>query len=79
MAGLLYDGTHVRHDVFKYKINSGGDCNVKERGPITIRFKDGEFDGCDFPFSGEYSRNGWRILKDVAEKIIELEEMLENE
>ena len=79
MQGLLFNGTHIRKDVYQYEINSGGDCDVNEQGFITIRFRDGEFDGCDFPFSGEYSRNAWRILKDVAEKITELEEDLENE
>jgi hypothetical protein len=74
--GLLYNETNVRKDVYSYKINGGGEFFVHESGTVTITFENGKFVSASFPFSGQYTRNGWRILAEINNKIEEIEKKL---
>ena len=49
------------------------DTDDGHKNEIKITFKNGEFCGCHFNFKGTYSRNDWKVLKLIAEKIEELE------
>lgn len=40
---------------------------------IVITFENGAFRDAQFPFRGTYTRNQWRILGEIADKITELE------
>lgn len=73
---LLYEPRHERLDSFRFKINGGGELGVKEDGEICITFRDGKFEGAKFPFSGNYTRNGWRILAAIESKICDIETRL---
>ena len=42
---------------------------VGESGIITIIFEKGKFVSAHFPFSGNYTRNGWRILAAISNEI----------
>lgn len=70
---LLYGKTKTKEEKFTYKINSGGDLNVKENGMITIIFENEQFREVMLPFGGEYSRNGWMILAQINEEIRNIE------
>jgi len=71
----LYDWEHTRIDIYTAQINSGGENNVKEHGTITIEFHDGRFFTASYPFSGTYTRNGWRILAAIEAEITRIEEI----
>jgi len=73
---LLYNKKHKKIDTFIFNINSGGEDLVKETGEVSIIFLNGKFDQCNFPFTGHYTRNGFRILAEINDKISELEEEL---
>jgi len=73
---LLYDKTHIRTDTFTYKINSGGEFSIRESGIVTIVFENGRFVKAEFPFTGSYSRNGWRILSAINNEISQIESEL---
>lgn len=70
---LLYDAVCEQRHTYTFKINGGGELGVKESGQVTITFKDGRFESASFPFSGNYTRNGWRILADIEQKISDIE------
>lgn len=70
---LLYDAACEQRHTYTFKINGGGELGVKESGQVTITFKDGRFESASFPFSGTYTRNGWRILADIESKICDIE------
>ena len=70
---LLYDEKHTKLDTYEYQINGGGKYYVKESGRVTIVFENGHFKSASFPLSGQYSRNGWRILAAMNEKISYIE------
>ena len=76
---FLYGKAHERHDFYSYEINSGGQMGVYETGKITIHFIDGQFSNAHFPFSGTYTRNGWRILAEIERRITAIEESLKGE
>lgn len=44
-----------------------------------ITFKNGVFQSCKFPFSGNYTYDQWQILGQIAGKIKELQENLKND
>jgi len=70
---FLYDEKHKRIDTYEYQINGGGVYFVEESGRVIIIFEDGKFKSASYPFSGQYSRNAWRILAAINEKINEIE------
>ena len=70
---LLYGAEQFVTHNFTYKINSGGELGVKEQGNIQVTFKNGNFAYASFPFQGPYTRNGWRILAAINQKIEEIE------
>lgn len=45
---------------------------------VELVFVNKKFDRCNHPFSGTYSRHDWLLLKDIAEKIEELEKRYKN-
>ncbi len=46
---------------------------------VIITFKNGVFQSCKFPFSGNYTYDQWQILGQIAGKIKELQENLKND
>lgn len=74
---LLYDEQRTTTDTFFYKINSGGELDVKETGEVVIEFKDKKFHSvrCNsFEVSlREITRNGWRLLAAIERKISDIE------
>jgi hypothetical protein len=73
---LLYDENQELLHTFSYKINSGGNDDVKETGEVSITFKNGRFELAHFPFNGPYTRNGWRILAAIERRITAIEQQL---
>ena len=73
---LLYNEIPTRTDTYCYEINSGGELYVQESGQVKIGFDNKEFVRASCPFSGTYSRNGWRILAAINEKIKQIEQAL---
>jgi hypothetical protein len=47
-------------------------------GPIIIKihFVDKMFDHCTFSFTGPYTREHWRVLAEIEQKISEIEEQM---
>lgn len=77
MNDLLYDYKKETIETHTFKINGGGEYDIKEHGTVAIIFVNGKFDRVNYPFSGTHSRNGWRILQEINEKIEQLEENVE--
>ena len=77
---LLYNEVHTRRDSYRWTINGGGVFRVMEIGDVEIVFENGKFVSASYPFTGVYTRNGWRILAAINEKIeiIESRFMQEN-
>ena len=73
---LLYNATKETRETYSFQINSGGELGVEETGTVTITFLNGKFEKCHFPFAGNYTRNGWRILAAIEQKISEIEAQL---
>lgn len=70
---LLYDEAKKKTEVFSFQVNSGGIDNVRESGVISIIFIDDKFSSVSFPLTGSYSRNGWKIMAAINQKIEEIE------
>ena len=70
---LLYDPKYEGLETYSFQINVGGELYVEESGEVKIVFKNGRFESATFPFSGVYTRNGWRILADIESKIRDIE------
>lgn len=73
---MLYNETRIQTDTYHYEINGGGEFSVKESGEVTVVFENKKFVSASFPFSEHYTRNGWRILAAINEKINEIEQAL---
>lgn len=73
---MLYSETYIHTDVYHYEINGGGEYFVQESGKVKIVFENKKFVSASYPLSGTYSRNGWRILAAINEKINEIEKQL---
>lgn len=71
---LLYDEQRDTIDTYSYDINSGGELSVSEHGIVTIIFKNKKFYTANYPMEGMLSRNGWRIMAAINEKIEAIEE-----
>ena len=69
----LFNETRTKTDIYSYAINSGGEFLIQERGGVEIIFVNDKFSSASFPFQGAYTRNGWRILAGINEKIAEIE------
>lgn len=74
---VLYNERHTKTDIYHYEINEGGEFQIIESGDITIVFENDVFVSVSFPFREKYSRNGWRILAAINEKISEIEKQFE--
>lgn len=74
---FLYNKISERTDTYKMKINQGGSLDIKESGWITITFVDGKFKSVKYPFTGPYTRNGWRILAAIEAEISRIEDNYE--
>ena len=72
---LLFGEQKKKYEEHRFKINSGSELTVGETGEIIIHFVNDKFDKVEFPFSGMYSRNAWRILAAIEAKITEIEDM----
>lgn len=70
---LLYGAECEQRHIYTFKINTG--LYEKESGQVKITFKDGRFESAAFPFSGNYTRNGWRILAEIEQKITDIENL----
>lgn len=76
MQNILYNKRQKTIDRFLLEINSGGELNIRENGIIEIIFEDKKFKEVIFPFSGKYTRNGWRILVAIENEISKIEKRL---
>lgn len=80
MQDLLFDRKHTRTDIFTYRIIGDNALGVKKDGEVAIHFLNGKFSHVYFPFTGKYTRNGWRILAAIEAEIARLEgELTSNE
>jgi hypothetical protein len=70
---LLYDAQHERIDNYTYKINCYN--TEPEQGEVRIQFINGIFAKATFPFMGNYTRKGWKILADIERMIHRIEGM----
>ena len=75
---MLYNVTNTQTDTYCYEINSGGDFYVKETGNVTIVFENGKFVSASYPMSKRYTRNGWRILAAINERIEAIEQAMKD-
>ena len=76
---ILYEENLKKTEVYRYKINRGGELRIDSNGDITITFINNHFEKAEFNFgSALYSRSDWRVLKAVEEKISLLEFAYEN-
>jgi len=66
---LLSNRKHMKIDTYYFDIKEG----EKSGGAVIITFQNGEFLKAEYPFSGIYSRNCWRILSAINEEIEKLE------
>lgn len=73
MSNILYDMEHEQTDEFAFKINRGGEYQINESGTVEITFRNGEFQSVRYPLAGTYTRNGWRILAAIEDKISRIE------
>lgn len=72
----LYDPKHTRHDLYEFKVNSGGELQIPHYGEsVRIWFRDGSFERAEVPLRGQWTRGDWRILQAVAEQITAIENM----
>ena len=62
---LLSNRKHMKIDTYYF--------DIEESGAVIITFQNGEFLKAEYPFSGIYSRNCWRILSAINEEIEKLE------
>lgn len=72
----LFNKTKKETVEYSYQINGGGEWDVKESGSVVLRFENGKFVSCEFPFCGRYTRNGFRILAEIDKEIDGIEEEL---
>lgn len=70
---VLYNAQHTKRDTYCYEINSGGEFFIQESGTVTIIFENGKFISASFPMKGVYTRNGWRILAEINNRINKIE------
>ncbi len=75
----LYNETHTKTDVYCYDINGGGEYRIQESGTVKIFFENNKFVSASFPFRDTYTRNCWRILAEINERIAEIESRLMTE
>jgi hypothetical protein len=75
---LLYSEAKTTKDTYIYQINNGGEFDIEEKGEVRIVFENGKFVSATFPFHGIYSRNQWRILAGITDKIAEIEERVKD-
>jgi len=75
---MLYNQAHTQTDIYCYEINSGGELFVYESGKVVIVFENKKFVSASYPMSGTYTRNGWRILVAINEKIEIIEQALKD-
>lgn len=74
---IFYNKKKKKIETYSYQINSGWNGtireNILESGEIVITFKNDKFCTATFPFSGEYTRTGWKLLVEIERKITEIE------
>ena len=70
---MLYDEIHTKTDIYEYNINGGGEYHVEETGIVRIVFENKKFKMAAFPLRKTYTRNGWRIMAAINEKIEQIE------
>lgn len=75
---MLYNQARTQTDTYCYEINSGGEFLVNESGKVVIVFENKKFVSASYPMSGTYTRNGWRILAAINEKIKQIEQTLKD-
>ena len=68
---LLSNRKHMKIDTYYF--------DIEESGAVIITFQNGEFLKAEYPFSGIYSRNCWRILSAINEEIEKLEKEMKRE
>ena len=73
---ILIQESRDKVEIFQFAINHS-QVNVCGPNVVTIRFKNYKFESCEFPFRGGYSREQWRVLGAIAEKIREIEKQYE--
>lgn len=67
-----------REDVYSFDVMEQINQHGEQCGGIrhvTIIFLNGKFDHCAFDFHGKYTRENWRVLAVINDKIAELEEV----
>ena len=75
----LYDEVKKKIEVYSFQINQGGPEFIREHGIVSVTFIDDKFSSVAFPLTGQYSRNGWKIMAAINRKIEEIETRKANE
>jgi len=57
------------YDISHLGISELSLCNLEK---ISIKFVNGKFSRCDFPFSGIYTEEQWEVLEAISLKIREI-------
>ena len=79
MSDYLYNEHHNKVDTFSFKINAVSSPPGDEKGIVSIVFENGKFKEATFPMRGLYSRRGWKIIGDIAQRIDKIEVELDEE
>jgi len=74
---ILYNEEKTQTDVYRYKVNQGGDLNIKVSNGsdrfITITFVNGKFESARSDLGDFDSRSNWYVFGGIAEQIKKLE------
>ena len=79
---ILYGEKQENTQEFSYKINSGGELNLKLSNgsdkKVVIVFINNKFVSAECDITGDFigTRSYWHVMGAIAKKITELEEML---
>ena len=74
---ILYGGEKIVKDTYKYRINQGGELDIKVSNGINeyvlIVFIDGKLDSVCHSLGNSDLRSNWHVYGAIAEKIKEIE------
>lgn len=71
---VLYGCKAEQRDTYTLTINGGEEHRIEECGEVQIVFVNQKFKEAKFPMNGSYTRNGWRILAAIEQKISQIEQ-----
>lgn len=74
---ILYDRKVFQEETFTYKINQGGELDIKVSNGtdrhVVIVFSDKKFSHVHFVTGGEFDRSTWHIFGAIAKEIERIE------